>query len=149
MGMLGMSENIRTRKADKKEKRYAEFERKISEVETNRNYKTEEDLLQEDKNKMIRKIHLYPVLFSVFYAMIGAAFLTLGICMALKVLGNLLWLGILFLILSLGIFISLYPIQKRIQEHFYAKYGPVLYPASNEEEEYEDAAKVLEDINQE
>ncbi len=149
MGIIGISEEMRVRKADKREKRYAEFERKISEVESNRNYKTEEDFLQEDKDKMKRKIHLYPVLFSVFYAIIGVAFLTLGICMVLKVLGDLLWLGILFLILSLGIFISLYPIQKRIQEHFYAKYGPVLYPASNEEEKYEDAAKVLEDINQE
>ncbi|MDE6656580.1 MAG: hypothetical protein K2J85_06285 [Anaeroplasmataceae bacterium] len=123
MGILQVNEEMHRRKQETREKQYSDFNQAIDRVEKNKNYKTEEELLLEEKKKWKRKMKLFPILFSVCLSCIGCVFLSIGICIVLKlILKDIFWLGIAFLVLGILIFILVYPIQKKIFDYFQGKY---------------------------
>lgn len=135
MGYIQIDEEMRRRKQEKRDRQYEDINRMIDKVEKNRNFQTEEELLQEEKRKWQRNMKLLPILCSISLSIIGWGFFSVGLCMVLKIiLSDTFWLGICFLLLSIIIFIIIFPLQRKIYKFAQSKYRLLIKKQEEEKE---------------
>ena len=79
-----------------------------------------------------KKVKRPALVFAYIFGIIGTLVLGLGMCFAMKVLGDLFILGIVIGVVGIFIVSINYPIYKAILNKRKAKYGEVILEKSNE-----------------
>lgn len=137
MGYMLIDEEMCRKKQEKRDRQYEDINRMIDKVEKNRNFQTDEELFQEEKRKWKRNMRLLPILCSIGLGVIGCIFLSVGICIVLKIiLRDTFWLGICFLLLSILIFIIIYPVQRKSFKYAQSKYRLLTKKQEEKEEKF-------------
>lgn len=98
-----------------KEKHKEDAERVASETENDESFDFDGASLWEESKPKRQTPHFCIICTCLIVDLIGLGFLTLGICVVSGVLlNNLLWLGIVFILLSVAILASTYPLYKKL-----------------------------------
>lgn len=125
-------EERKRRLQEQKENSYDKANQIIKNTENNYRNK----LLLDEQRVLLRKIYLPAICFSIFVGILGCGIFSVGICVVIGLfLKKFLWIGFIFLCLSLVILLSVYPIYKKILFHQKLKYQSSLQKEESLEEE--------------
>ncbi len=108
------------------EKKYVE---NLKESYTN---KSNEPTKLDELKKLDKKVKNPARIFGYTYGSIGALVLGTGMCLAMKVIGNLMPLGIVIGILGIAMVSTTYPLFQRMLSKRKAKYSEEIIAKSNE-----------------
>ena len=108
-------------------------ERRIVEKIRNRyEEKSPEETKLEQLKKLDKKIKKPALVFGYTYGTISSLVLGTGMCLAMKVIGNLMALGIVIGLIGISMAITTYPIYKKILNTRKQKYSTEIILKSNE-----------------
>lgn len=102
-------------------------------VEKIKNSYTEKTNSDFDEIKALdKKVKTPARVFAYVFGTIGALVLGTGMCLAMEVIGNIMWLGIVIGIVGIAMVSSCYAIYSKILKNRKAKYSSEIIAKSNE-----------------
>ena len=105
----------------------------LKEIEKIRNQYTEKKPSSFEQLKSLdSKVKLFPNIFAYTFGVIASLILGFGMCLAMKVLFDLMILGILIGILGIGLCILNYPIYAKLLKSRKTKYADQIIELSDE-----------------
>ena len=97
------------------------------------NYSRKTELTKLDELKALdRKVKRPPLIFAYIYGIVGALVLGVGMCLAMKVIGDLMPLGIVIGLLGIAMISTTYPIFNKMLSRRKAIYSEEILEISNE-----------------
>lgn len=95
-------------------------------------YLPKEDGKLQQLKQLDKKVRIPALVFAYTFGIIGALVLGLGMCFAMKVIGDAVWLGVLIGLVGIAMVSSNYFIYKAILELRKGKYGAQIIKLSEE-----------------
>ena len=107
-------------------------EEKIIAEEIRAQYREKEDTKLDELLKLDRKVKVPCEIFAYCIGIVGALILGLGMCLAMKVIGNVMALGIVIGVVGLAAVSLTYPLHVRMMKNRKKKYGQKILQLSDE-----------------
>lgn len=107
-------------------------EEKIIAEEIRAQYREKEDTKLDELIKLDRKVKVPCEIFAYCFGIVGALILGLGMCLAMKVIGNVMALGIVIGVVGLAAVSLTYPLYVRMIKNRKKKYGQKILQLSDE-----------------
>ncbi|MBP3630392.1 MAG: dihydropteridine reductase [Clostridia bacterium] len=86
----------------------------------------------EELKSLDRKVKQPVLIFAYIYGVVGSLILGLGMCLAMKVIGNAMSVGIIIGLVGIAMVSTTYPIYLRLLANRKAKYSDIIIEKSNE-----------------
>lgn len=96
------------------------------------NYTPRETRKLDQLKALEKKVNLLPQIFALVFGIIAALIFGTGMCLAMKVIGNLMVLGIIVGVVGMGLCVANYFIYKAMLKSRKNKYGSTIIELSNE-----------------
>ncbi len=107
-------------------------EEKIIAEEIRAQYREKEDTKLEELKKLDRKVKTPCEIFAYCFGIVGALILGMGMCLAMKVIGDMMALGIVVGIVGIAAVSLTYPLYARMLKNRKKKYGEKIIKLSDE-----------------
>ncbi len=109
------------------------YERQIAEnIKKSYETKTETQSKLQELKELDKKVKTPARVFAYIFGTIGSLVLGLGMCLAMKIIGNLMVLGIIIGLLGIAMVSTCYPIYQRVLASRKSRYKDVIISKSNE-----------------
>lgn len=96
------------------------------------NYTPRETKKLDQLKALEKKVNILPQNFALVFGIIAALIFGTGMCLAMKVIGNLMVLGIIVGVVGMGLCVANYFIYKAMLKSRKNKYGSTIIELSNE-----------------
>ena len=95
-------------------------------------YLPQEQTKLEKLRKLDKQVKLPATMFAYIFGIVGALVLGTGMCLAMKVIGNIVWLGVVVGLIGIAMVSANYLIYKAILNSRKKKYGNQIIQLSDE-----------------
>ncbi|MBO5434640.1 hypothetical protein J6A31_02305, partial [bacterium] len=104
----------------------------VEKIRSNYTAKSTEQSKFEELKSLDKKVKRPAIIFAYIYGVVGSLILGLGMCLAMKIIGNAMLVGIIIGLVGIAMVSTTYPIYQKLLAGRKAKYSDVIIAKSNE-----------------
>lgn len=101
-------------------------------LEIRKKYLPKEESKMEELRRLDNLVQNAGVIESLSLGIVGALVFGLGMCLSMKVIGNIMWLGIVLGLMGIAIMIVAYPVRRKLFAKAKEKYTPRILKLADE-----------------